>query len=194
MSRSTIWAFILLILTASLYRVWDSRPYGFAPQVAMALFGGAVIRDKKLAFILPLFSLLLSDAIYEILFRAGVSDISGLYYDQWLIYTLFAGITLLGMLMKKINVARVIGFTIIGSVLFFLISNLAVWIGGYGLGRPHTFHGLLLCYGDALAFYRDYSGFAGIQLVGDLFFSGLLFGGHYLLSKVLFASPAKTTA
>ncbi len=48
--KSTTVSFILLIVIASLYRVMPRRPLGFAPQIAMALFGGATIKDKKLCF------------------------------------------------------------------------------------------------------------------------------------------------
>jgi uncharacterized membrane protein YhhN len=81
-SRSLVFVFILLIIIASVYRAWDGRPWGFVPQIAMALFGGAVIRDKKLAFVLPLLSMLLSDVLYEVLYRNGLSEIQGFYSGQ----------------------------------------------------------------------------------------------------------------
>lgn len=189
LNKSTIWAFVILLVTASLYRTWDGRPFGFAPQMAMALFGGAVIRDKRLAVLLPLLSLLISDALYEVLYANGLSSIKGFYEGQLLTYLLFIGITFFGMLMKKINFKNVLGFSISGSLIFFLVSNFGVWAAGAGLARPKTFDGLLLCYGDALAFYRDYgliNGFYGNQLLGDLFFSGLLFGAYVLIRNYFF--------
>lgn len=185
-TKSTLLSFLLLIVVASLYRVWEGRPFGFAPQIAMAIFGGAMIRDKKLAFVLPLLSMLISDLLYQVLYINGVTTIQGFYAGQWVNYILFAGLTVFGFLMKKINLRNVLGFSIGGSLLYFIISNFTVWIGGGGLGRPLSFEGLLLCYGDALAFYRDYglvNGFAGNFIFGDLFFSGILFGSYYLLNK-----------
>ncbi len=185
-TKSTLLSFLLLIVVASLYRVWEGRPFGFAPQIAMAIFGGAMIRDKKLAFVLPLLSMLISDILYQVLYINGVTTIQGFYAGQWINYILFAGLTVFGFLMKKFNLRNVLGFSIGGSLLYFIISNFAVWIGGGGLGRPLSFEGLLLCYGDALAFYRDYglvNGFAGNFIFGDLFFSGILFGSYYLLNK-----------
>jgi hypothetical protein len=38
--KTTILVFVLLIIAAALYRVWDNRPWGFAPQIAMALVCG----------------------------------------------------------------------------------------------------------------------------------------------------------
>lgn len=186
LNKSVLVAFGLLILSASLYRVWEGRPYGFAPQMAMAIFGGAVISNKRLAFILPLLSMLVSDALYQLLYVNGYTEISGFYSGQWVNYLLFGGLTLFGFLMKKINLRNVLGFSISGSLLFFLTSNFTVWLGGGGFNRPKTFEGLVQCYGDALAFYKDYglvNGFAGNVIVGDVFFCAILFGTFYLAQR-----------
>ena len=185
-NKSTVVSFLLLVIAASMYRAWDGRPFGFAPQIAMAIFGGAVIRDKRLAFILPLLSMILSDVIYEVLYVNGLSTIPGFYEGQVVNYLLFAGLTVFGFLMKRINVINVLGFTISGSILFFIASNFSVWIAGAGLGRPQTFEGLMLCYGDALAFHKQYGlieGFAGNFVLGDIFFSTVLFGSYVLINR-----------
>lgn len=186
LNKSVLLAFGLLILSASLYRVWEGRPYGFAPQMAMAIFGGAVISNKRLAFILPLLSMLVSDALYQLLYVNGYTEISGFYSGQWVNYLLFGGLTLFGFLMKKINLKNVLGFSISGSLLFFLTSNFTVWLGGGGFNRPKTFEGLMQCYGDALAFYKEYglvNGFAGNVVIGDVFFCSILFGSFYLAQR-----------
>lgn len=190
-NKSTLATFILLIIAASLYRIWDGRPEGFVPHIAMAIFGGALVRDQKnyLGFFLPLLSIFVSDVLYEILWINRISPIPGFYEGQVINYILFAGLTMFGYLMKKINFKNVTGFSISGSVLFFLFSNFAVWAGHSGLQRPMNFNGLMLCYGDALAFYRDYgliNGFIANSVLGDLFFSYLLFGGYYLVKKYVF--------
>lgn len=179
---------MLLIIAASMYRVWEGRPFGFAPQIAMAIFGGAVIKDKRLAFVLPLLSMFISDLLYQALYINGLSTIKGFYGGQWINYMLFAGLTVFGFLIRKINLKNVLGFSISGSMLFFIVSNFLVWIGGGGLGRPKTFDGLVLCYGDALAFHKQYGlieGFAGNFLVGDIFWSLVLFGSFFLINKFI---------
>lgn len=189
-TRSVLLVAGLLILVSALYRVWDDRPFGFAPQIAMAIFGGAMIRNKKLAFVLPLLSMLCSDALYQLLYINGLSEIKGFYGGQWINYLLFAGLTVFGFGMRQVNVRNVAGFSISGSLLFFLASNFTVWLGGGGYHHPKTFNGLMLTYADGLAFYRDYGlfqGFYGNLLLGDLFFCGLLFGGFVLLQK--FVAP-----
>ena len=120
------------------------------------------------------------------MYAAGLTDIPGFYGGQVLVYVSFMLVTVFGFLMKNINWKSVIGFSFSGSVIFFLSSNFFVWLGGGGLNRPKTFEGLLMCYGDALAFYRDYGvihGFAGNFVLGDLFFTGLLFGTYFVAKK-----------
>lgn len=193
-NKTAVISFILLVVVASLYRAWPGRPFGFAPQIAMAIFGGAVIKDKRWALILPLLSMLLSDAIYQLLYVNGIFNIPGFYSGQWVNYILFAGLTVFGFMMRKVNVLNVVGFTVSGSLLFFIFSNFAVWLGGGGLGRPQTFDGLIQCYGDALAFHRDYgliNGFPFNFVIGDLFFAAVLFGSYYLISLRSPASEKK---
>lgn len=185
-SKQTTIAFVLILLLASLYRAWDGRPFGFAPQMAIALFAGAVIKDKKWAIVLPLLSMLVSDLLYQFLYIRGLSSIQGFYSGQWINYLLIAGLACFGMLMRRITTVNIIGFSISGSLIYFLLSNFTVWLGGGGLGRPKTFDGLMLCYGDAIAFYRDYglfNGFVGNALIGDLFFSALLFGTYAIATQ-----------
>lgn len=188
LNKSVLIAFGLLILSASLYRAWPGRPFGFAPQMAMALFAGSMIKDKRWAFILPLLSMLLSDALYQVLFINGLTEIEGFYTGQWVNYLLIGGLTVFGFLLKKISVLRVTMFSLAGSILFFLASNFMVWFGGGGLGRPKTFDGLMMCYYDGLAFFRDYGlvhGFYGNLFIGDLFFCGILFGTYYLIHRTI---------
>src|SRR3982074_2012130 len=103
-NKSLAWTLISLIVVAALYRIIPNRLPGFAPQYAMALFGGAVIKDKKWAFALPIFSMFLSDLLYQALYSGGLSSVPGFYEGQWQNYLLFAGITLLGFFMKRITV------------------------------------------------------------------------------------------
>ena len=68
LSRYTLLSLLLLVLVAAIYRVIPNRPWGFAPQFAMTLFCGAMIKDKKIAFLLPLLSIFISDLLYQVLY------------------------------------------------------------------------------------------------------------------------------
>ena len=179
LGKTIVWSFILLILVAALYRVIPGRPYGFAPQWAMAIFAGVIIKDKKFALIIPVLSMFFSDMFYQILYASGLSDMQGFYEGQWQNYLLFGMLTLIGFLIKKINVLNVLLASIAAPTIYFILSNLVLW-GGWsgtrGLGRPKTWDGLLLCYNDALPFYRT-------SLISTLVFSAILFGSFYIISR-----------
>src|SRR6185503_14137617 len=127
-SKEVLVSFILLIIIASLYRVMPGRPFGFAPQIAMAIFGGAVIKDKKLAFLLPLLSMFISDALYEILYRNGVGTMKGFYEGQVTNYILFGAMTLFGFFIEKFKVAQIIIAALAAPTTFFILSNFFVWL------------------------------------------------------------------
>ena len=58
LNKQIIVAILIMIATSALYRVLPGRPYGFAPQIAIALFGGSLFASKKqFAFILPILSM-----------------------------------------------------------------------------------------------------------------------------------------
>lgn len=178
-SRQIVVSFILLIIIAALYRIMPGRPYGFAPQIAMAIFGGAVIKDKRLAFLLPLLSMFISDALYELLFRNGVGTIPGFYEGQITNYILFGSMTIFGFLITRLNVKRILLASLAAPTAFFILSNFFVWLSSSpdaGLSRPKNFNGLLLCYSDGLPFYPW-------SIVSCLVFSAILFGGYYFFMK-----------
>jgi signal transduction histidine kinase len=175
-NRSILISLILLIVVAALYRIIPNRPLGFMPHIAMAIFGGAMIRDKKWAFALPIFSMFISDLMYEVLFRTGHGTIPGFYAGQITNYILFAGLTLVGFLIRsKVNFLRILAASLAAPTLYFLVSNFFVWSAGGGYARPKTFSGLIQCYSDALPFFRG-------NLISTVIFGALLFGGYFILA------------
>ncbi|MEO6719319.1 MAG: DUF6580 family putative transport protein [Ferruginibacter sp.] len=178
--KSIIISFILLVVIASLYRIMPGRPLGFAPQIAMALFAGSIVKDKKFSFLLPLFSMLLSDVIYEVLFRFNISSVPGFYDGQFQNYVLFIAVTVIGFMIRKNSPLQIAAGSIAGATFYFIASNLAVWIGGglaiNNLPYAKTFDGLMSCFAAALPFYQG-------SLLATLFFSAILFGGYYFITK-----------
>lgn len=175
-TKQLIVTFILLVVVASLYRIMPGRPYGFAPQIAMAIFGGAIIKDKRFAFLLPLLSMFISDALYEILYRNGVGNMPGFYSGQIINYILFTSMTIFGFLITKINFVKIFIAALAAPTTYFILSNLLVWMSGGGYHRPTTFSGLLMCYNDGLPFYAW-------SVAASLIFSAILFGSYYLATK-----------
>jgi hypothetical protein len=173
-SNSIVWSFLLLVIIAALYRIIPGRLNGFAPQWAMAIFAGAVIKDKKWAFIVPVLSMFISDLLFQVLYIGGISNMKGFYEGQWQNYLLFAGLVFVGIAIKKLNFLQIGLASLAAPTLYFLVSNFLVWAGNgsaRGLDRPRTFNGLLLCYTDGIPFYL-------VSILATLVFSAILFGTY----------------
>lgn len=178
-TRQLAGSFMLLIVIASLYRIMPGRPYGFAPQIAMAIFGGAIIKDKKFAFLLPLLAMFVSDCLYQLLYINGVGSMYGFYDGQLLNYLLFGGLTVFGFFIKNLNVKKIALASVAAPTAYFLASNFFVWASSSpmaGWGRPKTFAGLMMCYSDGLPFYPW-------SVASTFVFCAILFGSYYLMTK-----------
>ncbi len=127
------------------------------------------MQNKKLAFALPLASMLLSDILFELLFRVKLTDIQGFYDGQAINYVLIMGMSLIGMAMPKINVRNVAVASLAAPVLFFLLSNFVTWAGQGGYAHPLTGAGLFQTYVDGIPFFKG-------SLAGTIAFNALFFG------------------
>lgn len=189
LNRSNLLILFILILACALYRVWDSRPMGFAPQIAMALFAGSICKDKRFAFLFPVLSLFISDLIYQILYIQGLSTIKGFYSGQWQNYLLIASITIIGFFINKNRIGQIFIGSLAGAVYFFLISNFMVWVGGgWDINNqpyPRSFSGLMLCFSEALPFFKW-------SVLSTLIFNGIFFGSFYLLGKSVLKKEMQT--
>jgi hypothetical protein len=174
-------AFTLTVAAALLRLV--PHPPNFAPVGSVALFGGARLRGWQ-AYLIPVLAMLVTDPILSRM--AGYSAYS---WASLVIYTCFLINVLLGrvFLRHSMSPARIASVVAAGSVQFYLITNLAVWWNGVSQ-YPHTMGGLADCYIAGLPFF-------GRTLLGDLFYSGVLFGAHAFLSRKLHgerSTPAAT--
>ncbi len=144
------------------------HPYNFTPIGAMALFGGTYLKDKRLAFGIPLLSLLVSDLLLQII-QPGSA-----FYEGWLwVYASIAIITPLGFyLRKKVQRQTIMVASLVSSLLFFFLTNFGVWLGGSLY--PNTMEGLVNCYIMAIPFF-------GGTVMGDLFYNFILFGVYALV-------------
>ena len=175
-NKPLVISLLLTILVSALYRILPNRPMGFAPQLAIGLFSGALfVKNKKWAFALPLLSMFISDLLYQFLYNNGMSSIRGFYDGQWINYLLFAGVTCFGFLIRKNKISNIFAATLAAPTSYFLISNFLVWFSnrGFGLNRPQTFNGLLLTYIDGLPFFWN-------SVMATVIFSAVLFGTYYL--------------
>lgn len=170
-----------LILLAAASRIINQEAglYHLAPVAALGLFSGAVVKDKRLAFLFTLLAQFISDAYIQVF-----THMQGFYgISQVFTYAGMLLVTLLGTKMGQVRPLKIAGYSIAGSAIFFLVSNFGVYLQGYyGL----DLNGLKTTFVMALPFYTTF----GTQLfinsfVGDLVFSGILFGAYFMLQPVL---------
>ncbi|MFW5793184.1 MAG: DUF6580 family putative transport protein [Bacteroidota bacterium] len=150
-----------IILFAAIMRLVPHYP-NFTPIAAIALFGGAHLEKRWMAYLIPVFALFISDLII------------GFHGFMIPVYASFILVVFVGNLMRNnVKVHTVAGATIAASALFFLITNFAVWLTPF---YPAGFGGLMASYAAGLPFF--YSG-----LLGDMFYSTVFFGGFYLVQQ-----------
>jgi hypothetical protein len=177
LNKNLLLSFGLMVAISSVYRILPNRPYGFAPQIALALFGGAFfMQNKKWAFALPLISMFISDLLYQVLFNFGYSEIEGFYSGQWVNYLLIGSLTLFGFLISEAKVFKVILASIAAPTTYFLLSNSLVWFGNGGYQHSRTLGGFIQTLMDGIPFYQN-------SLAGTIVFGAILFGGYSLLKS-----------
>jgi len=163
-NHARLLALLSAIVAAAALRLVPHPP-NFAPIGAMALFSGAYLGRRVLAFTAPLGALLPSDIVL------------GFYPGMLVQYASVALVVMLGWIaLSRVTPLRVGAAAVASSILFFALTNLGVWLlsGMY----PQTLAGLAACYVAAIPFFQN-------TLAGDLFFSGLLFGGFALLERAV---------
>ncbi|MFI5093416.1 MAG: DUF6580 family putative transport protein [Candidatus Acidiferrum sp.] len=155
---------LAIIALAAALRI-APHPWNFAPVGAMALFSGAMVRSRRLAFLFPLLALFAGDVFI------------GFYKLMPVVYASFLLSAAIGFwLRKRRSVPRIGAATLFGAIQFFLITNFAVW--ALGLSYPRTGAGLLACYAAGVPFFWN-------TLAGDAVYATLLFGGFALAERLL---------
>jgi hypothetical protein len=148
-----------IIILAVVLRLIPHWP-NFTPLAAMALFAGTYMKRKELAFAVPFAVLLVSDILI------------GFHQTMFAVYAGFAVIVLLGFYVRRnLKLHTVIMASLASSVIFYLITNFAVWASGT-VGYPMTGTGLIQSYVAAIPFFRN-------ALLGDIFYNAIFFGSLY---------------
>lgn len=169
---------ILALIGAAAVARLLPHPPNVAPIAALALLGGASL-PLPWSIAVPTGAMLLSDLILG--FDSFPITLS--VYGSFLV-TVFFGM----WLRERPTLARMVGASLGSSVLFYLVTNAAVWkfSGLY----PSTFSGLLLSYLYALPFFR-------YSLIGDLVYTVALVGTLAyapLLARKLFSLSSRQSA
>lgn len=165
LSPPTLFAVGLIIIGAALRVVrhfgYLPLPPNVAPVSALAMLS-AVTLPRKYALVVPLGLMLMADIFIG--------------FDLWpitvSIYACFAVSYLLGVwLQRRTSVARLVLASLAGSIVFYLVTNAAVW--AFGTIYAHTGAGLFSAYVAGLPFFRN-------TVLGDLGYSGVFFGLYQL--------------
>lgn len=161
-----------MVLAAALVRLLPHPP-NFTPIGAMALFGAARFRDWRVGFLAPLAVLTLS----QFAIRS--------FYLFPVIVLAFMVISCIGLFLRRRSGVLTVSVAVLsGSVIFFLVTNFAVWAAG---GYPRTPGGLMLCYTAGIPFFWN-------TLGGDALYAAILFGGLAVAEKKFSALREAQTA
>ncbi len=169
---SQLIAILVLVLTAAMSRLLPHPP-NFTPLGAMALLGAATLRSFPQALLLPLAALYLSDLVLNNVVYAEYQ--SGF---TWAVntgtYLGFLAVVLLGWYFLRdrgMEAKRIFTVTLAGTFLFYLLTNFLVWYSDPMQLYPNHLGGLGMSYVAALPFLLN-------SLLGDLFYTALLFGAY----------------
>lgn len=153
---------LAVVFGAAFLRVLPHPP-NFAPIAALALFGGVYL-PKKLALVLPILAMILSDIFL------GFHDTIVFVYLSFL-----ATIAIGFWLKKKKNFKNILFASLGSSVLFFLVTNFGVWLVSGMYSKDLS--GLINSYFLALPFFRN-------TILGDIVYTGIFFGGYELVKSL----------
>ena len=155
-------AFVAILLGAVYLRLIPHIP-NVTPIGALALFSGVTIPNAA-GFLIPLIVMLISDSVI------GFHDTIPYVYGSFLI---ISGIGFI--LHKKITPLKIGLGSLVGSILFFIITNFGVWMtstqyegNGGGLFRTYVM---------GLPFFRN-------TLLGDLFYNAVFFISYFFLVSI----------
>lgn len=163
-NHSRLLAILIAIVGAAALRLVPHPP-NFTPIGAMALFSGAYLGRRGVAFVAPLAALLLSDLFL------------GFYHGMAFVYATTSLVVVIGWwISSRRSSLKVVAAALASSVTFFVLTNFGMWLfsGFY----PLTAAGLAACYVAAIPFFQN-------TVVGDLFYAGVLFGGFALLERAI---------
>jgi len=160
------WLYIILglIIVASIIMRLVPHPANFIPLGALALFSGTYIRSKW-------------GIVVPVLVMVGTDFVLGLHSLVLFTWGSFLLIAMIGWwVRKKKNIWRIVGGTLAGSILFFIVTNFAVW--AFTPLYSKTVIGLVQCFYMAIPFFRN-------TMAGDLFYVGIFFGLYELVALAL---------
>jgi hypothetical protein len=181
----SVLVFAMIALAAALRLA--PHPWNFTPVGAIALFSGAMVRDRRLAFFFPVLVMLATDAVI------GFNILSPLVYASFLLSVLIGRTVVGGRFSESLRarresepdanpraqkhlLPRIAGATFLGAFQFFLVTNFGDW--AFLNTYPRTGAGLVACYIGGVPFFWN-------TLASDAIYATLLFGGFFLAERLV---------
>jgi len=166
LANKKLW--ILLAAMAAVARIVP-HPWNFWPMIGLGLFAGAKAARGLTGVAAILGAMILSDAVL------------GFHSGMWSVYlALLLPVWLGRQIRAHQTVANIAAAALGSSFFFFLFTNFVVWVRGNMYA--HNLAGLAACYVAAIPFFQN-------QLLGDVFYTAVLFGGYALLHRQRTATP-----
>ena len=162
MNWNTKLPWIALVVLSAAARIVP-HPWNFWPMIGLGLFAGAQAAKPFTGVVATLAAMLLSDAVL------------GFHSGMWSVYLALLLPVWLGRRIRgHQSMANIAAAALGSSVFFFLFTNFVVWARGHMYA--HSAAGLAACYAAAIPFFQN-------QLLGDAFYTAVLFGGYALLTR-----------
>lgn len=186
-SNKSFFIVLGLMITGIFARLIPHIP-NFTPTESIAIFGAAYLGYRYLALLLPIGLIYTSDFILNnTIARPFFPNAEGIiWYDHYMLFTAIAivSIVLLSKIMlKTINTKNVIITVITGTLIFFMMTNFGAWASAKSV-YPANVNGLLMAYIAGLPFLKA-------SLLGNLVFSGILFGSKAVIERLLFTKQVR---
>jgi len=164
-TKTKIFIALLIVALAAASRLVP-HPFNFTPIAAIAIFSGCYFQ-KRWGIAFPLAAMILSDILLYVT-KYGWS-----LFDWKTTLAVYAAVALAFVIGRQLSKHKtwyfIGGGAVLASLIFFFITNLAVW--AFFNWYPHTWAGLLSCFTLAIPFFRN-------SLAGDLTYTTLFFGAY----------------
>jgi hypothetical protein len=173
---------VSLIVLAVVSRLLP-HPWNVSPMAGIALLGMVAFGHRRVAIGVAVAAWFMSDLLVNVLIQPAYAQGMGYFWGGTAlgVYLGLAWMLLMGsqLAANPVSGIRIFGFTLASSLGFYVISNSLVWAssGFY----PMTLAGWGLALTAGIPFYQAgdvSSSFFLNQVVGDLLYSGALFGAY----------------
>lgn len=165
----------IILIVGTLFALALSRllphPYNFTPLGGIAVLGATYFRHSIWKYVVPILAFYLSDLLVtNILYASFYSNEGFIWFSSHMVWTygaILAIVLVSSAIMKTKSFKNLIGASVLGAVLFFLISNFGSWMADPMY--PKNIAGLMTAYAAGIPFFPN-------SLVSTVFYASLGYG------------------